>query len=144
LGIVFFLDFLTSYIYCIHESRVFIGGGLVVDLKEILNSGNNSKSSSEDDGWININNSAWTPERPGDTIEGELVEKKFNVGRWNHTLYVIRRRDGSCRDVWGCYRLDKKMEEITAGDIIRIRYKGEITKSDGEFMYDYDVLKKIK
>ena len=36
------------------------------------------------------------------------------------------------------------MEEVITGDIIRIRYKGEITKSDGEFMYDYDVLKKIK
>ena len=35
-------------------------------------------------------------------------------------------------------------KEIVAGDIIRIRFKGEITKSDGEFMYDYDVLKKIK
>ena len=34
------------------------------------------------------------------------------------------------------------MDEIRVGDIIRIRYKGEITKSDGEFMYDYDVLKK--
>ena len=40
--------------------------------------------------------------------------------------------------------LDKKMDEIVVGDIIRIRFKGEITKNDGEFMYDYDVLKKIK
>ena len=113
-------------------------------LKDFLNNSSVSSSDDGDDGWININNSAWSPERPGDTIEGELVEKKFNIGRWNHNLYVIRRGDGSCRDVWGCYRLDKKMEEIIAGDIIRIRFKGEITKSDGEFMYDYDVLKKIK
>lgn len=115
-------------------------------LKDFLNSSSNdaNDSGNEEDGWININNSTWSPERPGDTIEGELIEKKFNVGRWNHNLYVLKRRDGSCRDVWGCYRLDKKMEEIKVGDIIRIRFKGEITKNDGEFMYDYDVLKKIK
>jgi len=111
-------------------------------LKDFLNTGSSS-SSDEDEGWININNTTWTPMRPGDTIEGELLEKKSNIGRWNHMLYVIRRSDGSCRDVWGCYRLDKKMEEVGIGDIIRIRYKGEITKNDGEFMYDYDVLKKI-
>ena len=112
-------------------------------LKDLLNSSNNNDQD-DDEGWMNINNSAWSPTRPGDTIEGELVEKKFNVGKWNHNLYVIRRSNGSCRDVWGCYRLDKKMDEIQVGDIIRIRYKGEITKSDGDFMYDYDVLKKIK
>ena len=112
-------------------------------LKDLLNSGS-TDGTGDDEGWININNSTWSPERPGDTIEGEVVEKKFNVGKWNHNLYVIKRSDGSCRDVWGCYRLDKKMDEIKIGDIIRIRYKGEITKSDGEFMYDYDVLKKIK
>ena len=111
-------------------------------LKDFLNTGSSS-SSDEDEGWININNTTWTPMRPGDTIEGELLEKKSNIGRWNHMLYVIRRSDGSCRDVWGCYRLDKKMEEVGIGDIVRIRYKGEITKSDGEFMYDYDDLKKI-
>ena len=111
-------------------------------LKDFLNSGS-SNGDDLDDGWVNINNSTWSPSRPGDTIEGELLEKKANVGRWNHMLYVIKRSDGSCRDVWGCYRLDKKMEEIGIGDIIRIRYKGEITKDDGEFMYDYDVLKKI-
>lgn len=112
--------------------------------KDFLNTGANNIDSDDDEGWMNINNSTWSPERPGDTIEGELVEKKFNVGKWNHNLYVIKRSDGSCRDVWGCYRLDKKMDEIKVGDIIRIRFKGEITKSDGEFMYDYDVLKKIK
>lgn len=113
-------------------------------LKDFLGTASNGVDSDDDEGWININNSTWSPERPGDTIEGELVEKKFNVGKWNHNLYVIKRADDSCRDVWGCYRLDKKMDEIRVGDIIRIRYKGEITKSDGEFMYDYDVLKKIK
>ena len=34
------------------------------------------------------------------------------------------------------------MDEVKIEDTVRIRYKGEITKSDGEFMYDYDVLKK--
>lgn len=115
-------------------------------LKDFLNSNNAdniAQSSDEDDGWININNSGWSPSRPGDTIEGELIEKKFDVGKWKHTLYVIKLENGSCRDVWGCYRLNKKMEEIVVGDIIRIRYKGQITKNDGEYMYDYDVLKKI-
>ena len=113
-------------------------------LKDFLNTGSTSPVSDDDEGWININNTTWSPEHPGDTIEGELVEKKFNIGKWNHNFYVIKRNDDSCRDVWGCYRLDKKMDEIQVGDIIRIRYKGEITKSDGEFMYDYDVLKKKK
>lgn len=114
-----------------------------MEFKNILNNKKYTPSE-EDEGWININNTTWSPERPGDTIEGELIEKKFNIGRWKHTVYVIKLYDGRYRDVWGCYRLNKKMEEVITGDIIRIRYKGEITKSDGEFMYDYDVLKKIK
>jgi len=113
-------------------------------LKDFLGSSGGNAASSDDDGWINIDNSTWSPTRPGETIEGELLEKKFNIGKWDHNLYVIRRNDGTCRDVWGCYRLDKKMDEICVGDIIRIRYKGEITKNDGEMMYDYDVLKKIE
>lgn len=116
-------------------------GVIVVALKDLLNG---SSGSDSDEGWININNSTWSPERPGDTIEGKLLEKKFDVGRWDHNLYVIERSDGTCRDVWGCYRLDKKMNEIEVGDIIRIRYKGEIIKNDGNSMYDFDVLKKIK
>ena len=48
----------------------------------------------------------------GYTIEGVVVEKKFNVGRWNHNLHVIRLADGRCRDVGGCYHLDKKMDEV--------------------------------
>ena len=114
-----------------------------MEFKNILNNKKYTPSE-EDEGWININNTTWSPERPGDTIEGELIEKKFNIGRWKHTVYVIKLDDGRYRDVWGWYRLNKKMEEVITGDIIRIRYKGEITKSDGEFMYDYDVLKKIK
>lgn len=113
-------------------------------LKDFLNNNANASDGDGDEGWLNINNTTWSPERPGDTIEGELLEKKFHVGKWDHTLYVIKRSDDSCRDVWGCYRLNKKMEEVSVGDIIRIRYKGEITKNDGNAMYDYDVLKKIK
>ena len=115
---------------------------LVVALKDFLNNNNNTD---DDEGWLNINNTnTWSPERPGDTIEGELLEKKFNIGKWDHNLHVIKRSDGSCRDVWGCYRLDKKMDEVKRGDIVRIRYKGMITKNNGDSMYDYDVLKKIK
>ena len=106
---------------------------------------NNTKDNlpDEDEGWINISTAAWSPENPGDTIEGELLEKKYDVGKYNKNLYVIRRNDGSSRDVWGCFRLDKKMDEVKVGDIVRIRYKGMITKDDGNIMYDYDVLKKI-
>ena len=48
----------------------------------------------------------------GYTIEGVVVEKKFNIDRWNHNLYVIRLADGRCREVWGCYRLEEKMDEV--------------------------------
>lgn len=111
-------------------------------LKDFLN-GTSRENESDLDGWVNINNSTWSPERPGDFIEGTLVEKKHNVGKWDHNLYVIRRSDGVSKDVWGCYRLDKKMDEILVDDYIRIIFKGEILKSDGNAMYDYDVLKKI-
>ena len=106
---------------------------------------NNNKDNppDEDEGWININTPGWAPQNPGDTIEGELLEKKYDVGKYNKNLYVIRRSDGCSCDVWGCFRLDKKMDEVKVGDIIRIRYKGMITKDDGNVMYDYDVLKKI-
>lgn len=62
-------------------------------LKDFLNTGSTSPVSDDDEGWININNTTWSPEHPGDTIEGELVEKKFNIGKWNHNLYVIKRND---------------------------------------------------
>ncbi len=110
---------------------------------DFLNSSTRDNPPDEDEGWININPTTWIPQQPGDTIEGELLEKKFNIGQYDKNVYVILRTDGYSRDVWGCYRLDKKMDEIKVGDIIRIRFKGTITKADGNVMYDYDVLKKI-
>lgn len=116
---------------------------MIVAFTDFLNNNSKDNPPDDDEGWININTTTWTPERPGDTIEGELLEKKYSIGKYNKNIYVILRGDGCSRDVWGCYRLDKKMDEIKVGDIIRIRFKGTITKSDGNTMYDYDVLKKI-
>lgn len=46
--------------------------------------------SSDTYGWININNTTWTPERPGDTIEGELVEMNWIFAiRFMHVSVLI-------------------------------------------------------
>ncbi len=40
------------------------GGDVFVALKDLLNSGSGSVDSDDEDGWININNTIWSLERP--------------------------------------------------------------------------------
>ena len=66
----------------------------------------------------------WKPEKEGDSIEGEYVRRKENIGKNKANLYLIS-VDGVINSIWGSTVLDDKMDHVSPGDKIRITYEGE-------------------
>lgn len=69
-----------------------------------------------------MTNNTWNPEE-GETIEGVLVEKLENIGKYNSKLYKIK-TENKIVDVWGKKQLDALMELAEVGDKISITYVG--------------------
>lgn len=76
-----------------------------------------------------------------DSISGELVEIKTNVGRYKSNIYTIKSDvNGEDIDVWGGTVLDSRMADIEKGATIKIVYLGEApSKSGGNPVKLYDV-----
>lgn len=70
----------------------------------------------------------WIPEE-GESLEGILIEKLENVGKYNSNLYKIK-TNGKIVDVWGKKQLDSLMELTKNGDKIIITYLGLETVND--------------
>ena len=81
----------------------------------------------------------WNPEK-GEMIEGVLVDKLSDVGKYNTRLYKIQ--DGDviyC--VWGKVQLDSIMEATNIGDLISLKYVGvEQTKEYNMKRYELEIL----
>ncbi len=68
------------------------------------------------------NNNTWMPEE-GESLEGILVEKLENIGKYNSNLYKIK-TNNKIVEVWGKKQLDSLMKLTEIGDKIIITYKG--------------------
>ena len=64
-----------------------------------------------------------------DEINGILIDKKSNIGKYDSMLYKIQASD-IVYVVWGRVHLDKLMEDVVVGDHIIIRYTGSIHDND--------------
>lgn len=81
----------------------------------------------------------WNPEK-GEMIEGVLVDKLSDVGKYNTRLYKIQDGDVTyC--VWGKVQLDSIMEATNIGDLISLKYVGvEKTKEYSMKRYELEIL----
>lgn len=88
------------------------------------------------------NNNVWMPEE-GESIEGVLLEKLENVGKYNAHLYKIK-SDSKIIDVWGKKQLDTLMELTKIGDRIIITYTGLEKVNDFQMKkYELEILNGI-
>ena len=69
-----------------------------------------------------MNSNTWMPEE-GEKLEGTLIEKLENIGKYNSNLYKIK-SDNRVVNVWGKKQLDSLMELVDEGDKIILTYLG--------------------
>jgi len=76
----------------------------------------------------------------GETIEGTLIEKLENIGKYNSKLYKIK-TNNKIIDVWGKKQLDYLMEVTEVGDRIIITYLGLEKVNDFQMKkYELEIL----
>lgn len=66
----------------------------------------------------------WRPEVAGETLIGEYLYKKENVGVYNQTVYVFRGQDETLYSIFSNKVLQGKLQECNEGDILLIKYEG--------------------
>lgn len=79
--------------------------------------------------------------KPGDSIEGKLVEVKTGVGINKSNIYLIQ-PDGSEEQigVWGSTVLDGKFAKIAIGSYVKVVYTGTaMSKARGKEYKTYEV-----
>ena len=81
----------------------------------------------------------WNPE-VNDEIEGILVDKLCDVGRYNSKLYKIHCEEGEIL-VWGKTQLDALMDLTEIGDKILLRYVGlELVNEKKKKKFELEIL----
>ncbi|RAP51687.1 MAG: hypothetical protein BZ138_04580 [Methanosphaera sp. rholeuAM270] len=88
------------------------------------------------------NEDTWFPEE-GEKLEGTLVEKLENIGKYESNLYKIK-VDDKIMKVWGKKQLDTLMELTSVGDKIIITYVGLEDVNDFQMKkYELEILNVI-
>lgn len=87
--------------------------------------------------YTEVKESFWNPENDGDSVEGEYIREKSNVGKNKSIVYVLK-NPGNITLVWDTTILSEKMSMISIGEKIRITYLG-IKKAEkgGQDYKDY-------
>ena len=67
----------------------------------------------------------WNPEERGEQIEGVVVEKREEVGKYKSSLYKLE-NDSKIHCIWGSLKRDELMKPVHMGDYVIIRYMGII------------------
>lgn len=77
-----------------------------------------------------VNPDFWSYDKEGDYVEGVLMKKQENVGKNKSHLYSLNTKEGF-KNVWGATILDKRMEFVDVGSVVKITYQGLTQKKDG-------------
>ena len=82
----------------------------------------------------------WDNPLTNEYIEGILIDKLSEVGKFSSKLYKVSDADEKVVwVVWGCYRLDELMKKVHIGDCVRIVFKGMVDTRSGNKMKDFSV-----
>lgn len=81
-------------------------------------------------------------ENEGDSVEGELVNVRSDVGENKSMMYDIKTENG-LKAIWGSKILDEKMRVVKLGQKVKIVFKGkEKAKTGGREYLVYEVFVK--
>lgn len=98
--------------------------------------------------WTSANNSdqfpTWNSKedkafKAGATLEGVLTEKRSHIGPNDSNVYIIEETDGGKKQVWGTTLLDRVMEPMPIGTLVRFTYKGIAKSKKGNSYHDFAV-----
>lgn len=98
----------------------------------------NNINSKEKIEWISLGSRIWQP-HAGDMIEGTLIEKKSNLGKYEQQLYIIETPEGEKIEVWGTVQLNKMMEKVYVDDYIRVTFNGTCKTRTNKQMNLYNI-----
>jgi len=76
--------------------------------------------------------SFWKPQKD-ESLEGRYIEKRNEQGKFKQSLYVIEMQDGQKVGVNGTTVLDKKMDKVGTGKMVKITFKGLVMGDEAEY-----------
>jgi len=90
-------------------------------------------------------NITWKPEEPGDYITGKYLRSEAGKGKGEGLIFhIIEDSQGQEVSILGRAVLNKKMELVEPGDIIRILFNGISKNQKGREYYDYALYGAVK
>lgn len=73
----------------------------------------------------------WKPQKAGESVEGQYVDKKENQGtESNSTIYTLE-KDGKRTMVWGSVILNERMAVARIGEYVRLTFNGKKSIAGG-------------
>jgi hypothetical protein len=77
------------------------------------------------DKWKTIEPGVWKPNKEGDNITGDLVNKEPKDEQSGLSArYYLKNQEGTFF-VWGCAVIDDRMQYVSVGEKVRITFKGK-------------------
>ena len=90
------------------------------------------KSLNKNEGeWVSVEAEVWKPEQEGDSIQGVLINKQENAGKYDGNAYYIENSEGTSL-IFGTSVLDNRMKLVSIGDEVKIEYKGLDETKNGD------------
>lgn len=82
---------------------------------------------------------AWSPQKEGEEISGEIISILEKVGKYETKVYVLK-TEQDIKDVFGCTVIDQEFtkNKVKEGDHIKIVYLGKRKGEDAEYK-NYDI-----
>jgi len=77
--------------------------------------------------------------KENDSVEGELIDVRSEVGKHKSTMYDVKLDDGKLVSFFGSTVLDGKMKRVQIGNIFKVEFKGTVKPEKGNSYKDFDV-----
>lgn len=84
---------------------------------------------------LNNDTEVWNKE---EALEGELVKIESDIGPKKSKMYTFKTEDGEIK-IWGSTVLDNKLEDISEGQYLKIKYNGKRKSGTGNEYHDFSV-----
>jgi len=72
----------------------------------------------------------------GDTIEGELIQVRKEVGKFKSIIYSVRCPNGKIKAFFGSKILNEKLGVVGLGEYIKVVFKGKRKSEDEKTEYN--------
>lgn len=96
----------------------------------------------EEGKWKKISGELVRFDKPGDTVEGELVAKTPSQVFPNRQNYDIRNSEGDIQRILGTVVMDRLLAAVDSGTQVKIVFKGITPSKAGRPVKDFEIFTK--